>query len=216
MTVEPSSLIERRHGTIWIEHGFFWVAEWNTGDLLPPREIGTNGLLDAVPGRMMVHTGIATGHVRVVVERHSREPDSPEPPNDWEEIILTGLQAPVGRLVIIDAEDGEGSVLPSLTPNGPGQYAVKVHARGRDIAWDLGCEEPVEDYLLQLWPSWDQSLVIIKQTDNCGAGMRESSAASPLPQGPGSGPDGLVVRFHGMPDNVQPLRWRSGPSPADG
>ncbi|MEU2726066.1 hypothetical protein [Streptomyces smyrnaeus] len=62
--------------------------------------------------------------------------------------------------------------LPVLAPAGPGSYRVRVHARGRDIAPDGVAEEPVEDYLLIVWPAPPEPDTVHKQTDNFGAEWR--------------------------------------------
>ncbi len=65
--------------------------------------------------------------------------------------------------------------LPVLTPAGPGSYRVRVHARGRDTAPDGVAEEPLEDYLLTVWPAPPRSDTVYKQTDEYGATWRRQA-----------------------------------------
>lgn len=46
------------------------------------------------------------------------------------------------------------------------------HVCGRDSAYDLGVQEPVEDYLIQVWPAPLAPERAYKQTYRCGAEMR--------------------------------------------
>lgn len=42
--------------------------------------------------------------------------------------------------------------MPVLNPGGPGRYRVRVGATGRGHNYDGADEEPVEQYLIQVWP----------------------------------------------------------------
>lgn len=138
----------------------------------------TNGLITAAPeGGAIVHTGIATGDVAVSVElRDEAAPPGVPSWREWEEIAEITVQAPTGQLRVW-ALMADAPGLPLLTTHGAGPYRVRVHARGRDIAYDLALiDEIVEDYLIQVWPAPPAPELIHKQTDKCGAGLRRSAA----------------------------------------
>ena len=87
--------------------------------------------------------------------------------------------APQGRLRPA-ALGADADPLPELTVAGPGDYRVRVHARGRDTMIDGVASEPVEDYLVVVWPQAWADEEIYRQTDRYGAGMRISAARAPI------------------------------------
>ncbi|GAA2102822.1 hypothetical protein [Actinomadura alba] len=137
-----------------------------------------NGLITpSPPCGAVIYTGIADGNVAVEVQVHQQEPPPGVPPlEEWEDIAEVTVQAPTGQLMVCALMD-DGPSLPPVTASGAGAYRVRVHARGRDIAYDAALlDEIVEDYLIQVWPAPSASEVIHKQTDACGAGLRRSAA----------------------------------------
>ncbi|MFD3426836.1 hypothetical protein [Nocardia fluminea] len=106
-----------------------------------------------------VQVGTRAGPVAVEVEVHDSSPQY----NDagWEDAAEGDL--------IYDREIGVAvwalwngvfeQVIPAdetqkLTPPGAHRYRVRIYARGKGIAWDGPVSgEPVEDYLVQMWPS---------------------------------------------------------------
>ncbi|MFI8243407.1 hypothetical protein ACIF83_40240 [Streptomyces sp. NPDC085866] len=59
--------------------------------------------------------------------------------------------------------------LPVLSFIGPGNYRLRIHARGRDTAIDLAPDDVTEWYLIQAWPAPPQPEVALRQTDGHGA-----------------------------------------------
>jgi hypothetical protein len=113
----------------------------------PP--VPANGLFSVLPGKMTIYVGASSGAVNVTVEPRG---DAPEAVvlDEWDEVIEADVEVPAGQLgvraIMADSPD-----LPLLSAHGPGLYRVRVHARGRDIAFDLVAFEAVEDYLIQAW-----------------------------------------------------------------
>ncbi|MFC9078739.1 hypothetical protein ACFTY7_17360 [Streptomyces sp. NPDC057062] len=70
----------------------------------------------------------------------------------WDEIVDHTVETTTGALRVTSVMS-DTPRLPLLTPQGPGTYRVRVHARGRDTAPDGDAHEPVEDYLLIVWPA---------------------------------------------------------------
>lgn len=156
----------------------FVLAE--DGDSSNPWGHVSNGLVTPGPaGGATIHTGIANGNVAVSIElRDQASPADTAVWDQWEEIAEVTVEAATGRLIvaalIADAPD-----LPPLSTRGAGTYRVRVHARGRDIAYDASLVEGiVEDYLIQVWPGPPGPEIAHKQTDDCGAGRRRSAARS--------------------------------------
>ncbi|MEU3510498.1 hypothetical protein ABZ733_21870 [Streptomyces longwoodensis] len=61
---------------------------------------------------------------------------------------------------------------PVLSINGPGDYQLRVHARGWDIAVDLVPDEVTEWYLIQVWPAPAAPVTVLRQSDDYGASLR--------------------------------------------
>ncbi|MEU9230745.1 hypothetical protein AB0D40_41325 [Streptomyces massasporeus] len=62
--------------------------------------------------------------------------------------------------------------LPVLSFNGPGDYRIRVHARGRDTAVDVTPEQVTESYLVQAWPASSQDVTVLRQRDSYGRSHR--------------------------------------------
>lgn len=108
------------------------------GDLVVPH----------VSGGVTVVCGIDTGPVRVRAETHVA---APAPGGTaWEEVAEQTFDAPVGNVRVVPLFDWPVPEIGVLT-TGPGNYRVRVHARGRATALHRFVESPTEDYLIQVW-----------------------------------------------------------------
>ncbi|MDJ1135120.1 hypothetical protein [Streptomyces iconiensis] len=158
-------------GQVGADYGMFYLCD---NDTLPPTEIlPDNGLIFSVDGIAVVMTGIQAGPVRVEVEVRSQAPETVDT-HAWDEVLDHSFRAPYGQVRVGHMEYGP-SDLPVLTPHGAGHYRVRVHARGRDTEPDGFVEEPVEDYLLVVWPQPPEPEYIHEQSDQCGASWRDST-----------------------------------------
>lgn len=146
-----------------VDHHLFFLAEEGVHPSITNYE---NSIVAVAPGFAAVNTGIAMGDVRLTIEIHQQSP--PVSAAEWEEVVEVTVEATAGR-VVVTALDDMAPLYPILTPQGPGYYRVRVHARGRDNAIDLVVEAPVEDYLIQVWPASPSPQKIHKQTDRYGA-----------------------------------------------
>jgi hypothetical protein len=136
-----------------------------------------NGLVTVQPGIAVVSTGIHTGFVSVTVQIRNEAAPVPTPAEqeEWEEIVEVTLAAfDAGEVSVGSMSDGPD--LPELTPGGPGRYRLRIHARGRDTNVDGVATEPLEDYLIMIWPTrLDDPEIIYRQTDSYGASCRASA-----------------------------------------
>lgn len=130
----------------------------------------SNGLIFSRPGHSVICTGISGGQVNVDVESRTSPPTHVDS-GAWDEVVDHSVETLTGALrvtcVMNDPPD-----LPHLTLQGPGTYRIRVHARGRDTAPDGVAFEPVEDYLLIVWPAEPRPDTVHKQTDGYGAELR--------------------------------------------
>ncbi|MGW6456009.1 hypothetical protein ACWF94_08780 [Streptomyces sp. NPDC055078] len=159
------------------DHHAFWIVD--TAQLPGDAPQATNGLVTVTGrGAAVVITGIHTGAVSVTVDiRHA--PPQTVGLAGWDEVVEVSLQSPDGHLKVASPQD-ELPELPELTPSGPGTYRLRVHARGRDTFPDGTTEEPVEDYLLMIWPQSEPTgETLLQTTDQYGAELRHTSPPHP-------------------------------------
>lgn len=139
------------------------------GSVADDLDASRTGLVSAAGGAIEVITGIHTGNVQVTVEPHAEQPEAAP---GWEEIVEISCHSPSGRLSVTPLMDGPAD-LPSLASRGPGDYRLRVHARGRDRAVDQSMvDEVVEAYLIQCWPAPHQDARLVKASDAYGAQVR--------------------------------------------
>ncbi|MFJ6122861.1 hypothetical protein [Streptomyces sp. NPDC092129] len=130
----------------------------------------SNGLVFSQPGMALICTGISMGWVNVQV-RVCRRPPTRVDTGAWDEIVDHSVETTTGALYVTSVMS-DPPQLPLLTPQGPGTYRLRVHARGRDTAPDGVAHEPVEDYLLIVWPAASQPDEIHQRRDRYGAELR--------------------------------------------
>lgn len=102
-----------------------------------------------------VNVGVRYGPVNVRMEVHDRAPQHAD--EGWEDVAEGDLAYDCDEGLAVHDFD-MCQVLPAdeaekLTPAGRHRYRIRIHARGKAIKYDGAIfGEPVEDYLLQLWP----------------------------------------------------------------
>ncbi|MFI0192023.1 hypothetical protein ACH4PW_31320 [Streptomyces sp. NPDC017082] len=129
-----------------------------------------NGLIEVEDGIATILTGIHTGDVDVTVTFHA---DAPQPGDvGWEEIVEVSLHSASGELLVRGLMADLDEELPELSFNGPGDYRLRIHARGRDTAVDLTPDDVTEWYLIQVWPAPAREAAVLRQSDDYGASVR--------------------------------------------
>jgi hypothetical protein len=129
-----------------------------------------NGLLEVTDGEIAVLTGVSNGDVDVTVTLHETEPALGD--EDWQEIVEISAHSASGELMVRAMMDDLDEELPVLSFNGPGDYRIRVHARGRDTAVDVTPEQVTEWYLVQAWPASPRDVTVLRQRDSYGASHR--------------------------------------------
>ncbi|MEU6351041.1 hypothetical protein ABZ896_17160 [Streptomyces sp. NPDC047072] len=164
-----SDEVERGSGSVPVQYHQFDISN-EDGPTGPGLEREHNGLVRVANGVIIVMTGIHTGDVAVTVTLHETEPAPDD--GDWQEIVEVSAHSASGDLMVRGMMDDLDAELPVLSFNGPGDYRLRLHARGRDTAIDLAPDEITEWYLIQAWPAPIQQARVLRQTDGYGASVR--------------------------------------------
>ncbi len=159
----------RGHQLVPVQYHQFDISD-EDGPTGPDIDRSHNGLVRVTDGIVTVMTGIHTGDVDVTVTLH----DTPPNPDagDWQDIVEISAHSVSGDLRVRGIMDDLDEELPVLAFNGPGDYRLRVHARGRDTAVDLAPDEVTEWYLIQAWPAPAEPVTVRRQSDNYGASVR--------------------------------------------
>ncbi|GAA5615394.1 hypothetical protein Spla01_06606 [Streptomyces platensis] len=145
---------------MFVNEGIFGVSD----DAEVPMETvrWSNGLAAPMDHGAWILTGINTGPVRV--EAHCLDAAPPVEATEWEEVVEISVRSTAGDLRINSGYDITPDALPVLNPHGPGWYRMRVHASGRSINPDGVSDEPVEDYLITVWPQEPAQSVVIRSS----------------------------------------------------
>ncbi|WP_157856013.1 hypothetical protein [Streptomyces aureocirculatus] len=137
---------------VYVPEGSFGVLD--SGEIPADTADWSNGFVAVMETGVLIATGIHTGNIRVQASPYLTAPSlSSSDAEVWDEIVEVSVQAPHAGLCVESLHDGVIAELPLLSTGGNGPYRLRVHARGRDIAYDQVREQPVEDYLIQAWPA---------------------------------------------------------------
>ena len=121
----------------------------------------TNGLVGAaIPGFLLLTTGLHTGPVRMRAELLNKEPLL-DP--TWEDVVEVSFQTAGNRIAL--TEWGGGDVFPLDVP--AGSYRVRYSARRMDLANMVVDSQsrdarPIDSYLLSFWPAAPAADRIVK------------------------------------------------------
>jgi hypothetical protein len=152
-------------GTVPVTGHRFALAE---GEVPGSADFAANGLVTVVPGGAVIRTGIAEGSVSVLLTV-SEQP----PPLDlagWDEVVEVSWHAAQGLASVTGLEVAGDASLCQETPPWPGDYRLRVHARGRDDADDD------EYYELALWQTPAAPQIVHKRADRLGHSLRGEPA----------------------------------------
>lgn len=128
-------------------------------------------------------TGINTGNVRVRAE--VLDVAASVDTASWEEIVEISVQSVLGELRINSGYEITPDNLPVLNPRGPGWYRMRVHARGRSVSPDGVSQEPVEDYLITVWPQEKAASEVLRTSEGIEEALRINSGETPGEAQPG-------------------------------
>jgi hypothetical protein len=151
-----------------------------------PAAFAGNGLVEVVPGGVLIRTGADAGTVRLHLAVSAGPPAEVDTAG-WDEVVEVSWTAAVGSASVLGpAGPGEpvgrprpGTGLGVLTPPWPGTYRLRVHATGRDDAADQDTAVAAghawsdgESYRLEVWPAPTAPDVVYKRSDRVGYRLR--------------------------------------------
>ncbi|QKW07655.1 hypothetical protein HUT18_15985 [Streptomyces sp. NA04227] len=117
-------------------------ADWSNGLIAPMRA-----------GGAFINSGIHTGNVHARTKYLTTRPEDLDTSLDWDEIVEASVHAPRDGLRLESLDQGPADDGSPLAGHGATDYRVRVHAHGREIAWDKTASTPTETYLLLVWPA---------------------------------------------------------------
>lgn len=165
--------VDTAEGPVRVDYHQFWLLDpAAVGPQLPLVHAGGNGLVIAQTDVAVVSTGIHSGVVHVSVGLYLSAP--PVECGGWDEVIDFTMVSTSGRLTVHSMMADMLRPFPRLSHTGPGTYAVRAHARGRDTEPDQVVGEPVEYYRFAVWPAphGTPAETVHKQSDRYGADLR--------------------------------------------
>src|SRR2546430_1442456 len=114
-------------GVIHVTYHQFWLLD--SGQSTRATN-ALNGVVGIARGAAMIWPGVHSGHVTLSVEARAAAPDTVDV-DGWDEVVEVSLAAPAGH-VRPAALMADTPPFPEITAAGPGDYRIRVHARGRD------------------------------------------------------------------------------------
>lgn len=156
-------------GSVPVAGHRFALAE---GEVPEAADFSVNGLAAVVPGGVVIRAGTAEGSVRVLLRVFEQPP--PLDVRAWDEVVEVSWRAAAGLASVTGPDAPGDSRLRRATPPWPGDYRLRVHARGRDDA------DEDEGYELTVWPAPAAPGIVHKRTDQLGYRLRGEQ----VPRGP--------------------------------
>ncbi|AHH93795.1 hypothetical protein KALB_418 [Kutzneria albida DSM 43870] len=137
-------------GQIYLQDGTPGLPDWDRCFTANPV-----GIIGVYGGDAILLTGLHTGHVgfRVVVAEADPGPELAA----YEDVVEIDFSPATATVALVEWAGEDAHPLGEL-PAGPGNYRLRYHARGMDAGHELDTaeehdEDPVDDYLLQVWPA---------------------------------------------------------------
>ncbi|MBU2670351.1 hypothetical protein KOI35_43305 [Actinoplanes bogorensis] len=122
----------------------------------------TNGLAAVTDGGVVIRTGVAEGQVEIEMNMLDGPPD--EIDAGWEEVVDVSWHATEGGASVSGPYDDDLGPR-HITPPWPGDYRVRVHARGRD-------DDADESYKISVWSGPAEPERVHRRTDRLGHRLR--------------------------------------------
>ncbi|RKN21121.1 hypothetical protein D7147_10025 [Micromonospora musae] len=158
--VRAEYLLPRQsYGTVPVSGHRFALVE---GAFPDAADLPDNALVTVVDGGAVIRTGRADGAVRVHLTVLAEAP--PEVAAGWEEVVEVSWRAAEGLASVLGPDGTSEPQLRAQTPPWPGDYRLRVHARGR-----AATEDPdAETYELMVWAAPAAAEVVHRRADRPG------------------------------------------------
>jgi Family of unknown function (DUF6461) len=144
------------------------------GEVPETADFTGNGLVTVVPGGAVIRTGAEQGSMRVQLGVTEQPP--PLETLGWDEVVEVSWHADRGLASVTGPDEAGDPPLTEATPPWPGDYRLRVHARGRDDA------DEDESYRLAVWAAPPGPAIVHKRTDRLGYRLRgEPEPGRPQP-----------------------------------
>ncbi len=156
---------QRSSGATPVSDHWFALAEGPPPDTV---DFSGNGLVAVFEGGVAVRTGVADGHVQVLLDVLDHPPTADDPHIDdrsWDEVVEVSWTASRGGALLPGSAPPHPALWRAETPPWPGDYRVRVHANGRD-------GDDRESYHLVVWAAPPAPEVVRKRTDRLGHRLR--------------------------------------------
>ncbi|MET9847928.1 hypothetical protein [Streptomyces ossamyceticus] len=173
---------------LFVAEGTFGVLDG--GDIPVDTADWSNGLAAPMSHGAIILTGIRTGDVQVTAEARDTPPQTTDHA-PWDEVVDVSVLCQSGQLLVESLDLGPAEDLPDLATAGPGWYRIRVHAHGRNTNPDGTDSDPIERYLLTVWPSAPEAAAVLKSSQRIAAELArhtDQPEHGPLPTPPADPP----------------------------
>ncbi|GGN72408.1 hypothetical protein GCM10010112_40670 [Actinoplanes lobatus] len=160
------------YGTAIVSGHRFGLVEHDFPDVA---DFSGNGLVAVADGGVVIRTGIADGQVNLQLEVRADAPE--EVDLDWDEVVEVNWHAAEGRASVLSPDGRGADRMRRETPPWPGDYRIRVHARGRD---DLDADH--ERYRIVVWSAEPAAVDVHKRIDLLGHRLRGEPAPKRPPR----------------------------------
>ncbi|GAA2212969.1 hypothetical protein GCM10009850_084310 [Nonomuraea monospora] len=138
---------------VFVSYSKILIKALGEVDYTDPPSHAPNELVAAHLDAAAIFTGVHTGYVTVTVQTTTSAPPLDEG-RKWAEVEEVMFPTSIGNMRLFGfMGDTPPPDLPSLTPQGPGVYTLRVHASTRPRIGTPETDEPVEEYLVCTWPT---------------------------------------------------------------
>ncbi|WP_188190827.1 hypothetical protein [Nonomuraea sp. SYSU D8015] len=137
---------------VFVSYNTILIKALGEVDYTDPPSYAPNGLVAAHLDAAAIFTGVHTGYVTVTVQTTTSAPRL-EGVRKWADVEEVVFPTSIGDMRLFGfMGDTPPPDLPSLTPQGPGVYTLRLHASTRPRIGTPETDEPVEEYLVCAWP----------------------------------------------------------------
>ena len=133
----------------YTEFGHFTIDALSHQEIAEPPETWVDRMLALSPTGIFIACGMAMGVANVTVQSSLERPPVAD---GWEHVVEASVTTSQrGELYLAGFYDVT-EITGNLAAAGVGEYRIRVSANGRALDFDDVADEPVEDYLVQVWP----------------------------------------------------------------